>query len=432
MQRVKDELGLSAIILSIKRKPRRGLCALFKKPTVIVTAAYEEKTSAEKLADEQLQADKQAVQQKAQSFLKSQGRPTAASAGEPSAVIPLRQPPAKNGLGAGNMMKDVQLSDQQQRIESLQSKLNATEDLLAKVFAQLNIAEQMARKADARKYDNNMIQMFFESLVGQGVAPEIAEKLLENADSIDERDNIDISLIIKIVYNNIIEILGEPRVVEVDTDRQDVQVVAFMGPTGVGKTTTIAKLSSILTINYYMRVGLITADTYRIAAVEQLKTYADILGLDVQVVYNPEDIENNVDRLRPLHDVVLIDTAGRSHRKEETLAELKEMLDCVPDCQRYLVLSVTTKYEDLLSIVNAYKELTDFDLIFTKLDETAALGSILNICYLTGKQVSYITFGQNVPDDIEIAQPDKIAKALLGLSTASGDGQVSGRGGGYY
>jgi len=188
-----------------------------------------------------------------------------------------------------------------------------------------------------------------------------------------------------------------------------------MGPTGVGKTTTIAKLSSVLSLNHNMKVGFITADTYRIAAVEQLKTYAEILGLDVRVVYSNDDIENSVDEMRILNDVILIDTAGRSHRNEDNVVELAGILNSLPDSRHYLVLSATTKCEDMLEIIHTYETVTDFDLIVTKLDETASLGSILNICYLTGKKISYVTFGQNVPDDIEVIKPDKIAMSLLGI-----------------
>ena len=201
------------------------------------------------------------------------------------------------------------------------------------------------------------------------------------------------------------------------------QIVVFMGPTGVGKTTTIAKLSSILLLDYHKQVGLITADTYRIAAVEQLRTYAEIMGLSLNVIYSGDEILPGVKRLHDTHDVILVDTAGRSHNNRENLIELKNMLEYIPKSNNFLVLSVTTRQEDILKIIKTYETVTDFDLIFTKLDEADSLGVLLNVCYLTGRKISYITCGQNVPEDIEKIQPEKIAKALLGTgwNSASGD-----------
>ena len=260
--------------------------------------------------------------------------------------------------------------------------------------------------------------MFYDSLIGQGVSPEIARKILEDANSLDSAAKQDINLLVKIVYNKIIGILGEPRIlVGQETGagyKGATQVVVFMGPTGVGKTTTIAKLSSILLLNHHKQVGLITADTYRIAAVEQLRTYAVIMGLNLKVIYNSEEILANIDQLKSSHDVIMVDTAGRSHHNAANIQELKTMLDFVPESSKFLVLSITTRQEDILNTIKAYEGITDFDLIFTKLDETATLGVLLNVCYLTGRRVSYVSFGQNVPEDIEKIKPDKIAKALMG------------------
>ena len=158
----------------------------------------------------------------------------------------------------------------------------------------------------------------------------------------------------------------------------------------------------------------IPADTYRIAAVEQLKTYADILNSEVGVVYSNEDVVEKINEFKVVNDVIFIDTAGRSHKNSDNLTELKSFLEAIPGAEIYLVLSITTKYEDLLSVIESYSKITHFKIIFTKLDETSALGSVLNICYETGKEISYATDGQNVPDDIDIIKPERIARELLG------------------
>ncbi|MCL2199608.1 MAG: flagellar biosynthesis protein FlhF, partial [Defluviitaleaceae bacterium] len=268
--------------------------------------------------------------------------------------------------------------------------------------------------ATEKKYKHSMVQLFYDTMIEQEVRPDVAAHILRELENVDEDGQVDVRLLVKAVYGSIVDILKGPTLI--DTNKGQAQTIVFMGPTGVGKTTTIAKLSSILTLKHGLRVGLITADTYRIAAVEQLKTYADILGLDIRVVYNPDEMEEHLIAMRARNDIVLIDTAGRSHKNAESIAELKILLDAVPESTRYLVVSVTTRYTDLCKIVSVFDQQTDFNLIFTKLDEAETLGSLMNICCLAGKKAAYVTFGQNVPDDLEAIKPDKIAKSLLGLA----------------
>ena len=163
------------------------------------------------------------------------------------------------------------------------------------------------------------------------------------------------------------------------------------------------------------RVALVMADTYRIAAVDQLKTYANILSVPLKVVYSPTELGEYLSELRD-YDYCLIDTAGRSHKNEEQLKDLGNLLDQVPiaDRQVYLVLNAGTKYSDLKEIAKVYSRITDFSIIFTKLDETSSAGSILNVRVETKCPLSYVTWGQNVPDDIGEIDAQKIAKQLLG------------------
>jgi flagellar biosynthesis protein FlhF len=393
IDQVKEELGLDALVLNIKKRKPRGIFAFFIKPTVEVTAAYDDKE--EKKKESLSFAEKLSEQQ---------------------------QRDKENKDGLDKMLKEKKINEQDEKIKQLQQKLASTEEMLTKAVAHLSISMHKL-KDNERKYQNNMIQIFYEALVEQGVLPEIAEELLNDLDQLAEEDEPDINMIVKIVYNKLIEILGGPATIDIAQKANgDPAVVAFIGSTGVGKTTTIAKLSADLILNKQREVGLITADTYRIAAVEQLKTYAEILGVEVNVVYSPEELAGFVASMRAMNDVIMIDTAGRSHKNAANMAELGELLSVVPEAHKFLVLSLTTKYEDLLSIVKAHADITEFHLIFTKLDETLCYGSILNVCYTTGKKVSYVTMGQNVPEDIEAAKPEKIAKALLGLGESDEDG----------
>ena len=159
-------------------------------------------------------------------------------------------------------------------------------------------------------------------------------------------------------------------------------------------------------------MALLTADTYRIAAAEQLRTYANILDTPLSIIYTPEDIGKEIEKFAD-YDLVLVDTAGFSHKNDGQREDMKRLLKNLPaqyERQIYLVLSATTKYKDLIEIT----EFCDFHLILTKLDETSAYGNILNIKLHTGAQLSYVTTGQNVPDDIEVVDTQKLVKLLLG------------------
>jgi flagellar biosynthesis protein FlhF len=382
IEKVKNELGLDALVLNIKRIQPKGIMVFFKKPIVEITAAYDErkeyskKSNITEVKEVEKQEDKEVYQD-------------------------------------NSNQKNKTIFKQKEEIENLEKKLTSAEEMIERVKANLTI-EQQSKHTGVRKYENSMIQLFYEVLTNHGVTEEIAYKILEDATMVE--DEIDINLIVKIVYNKIINILGNAGELELKkVEDNKPHILTFFGPTGVGKTTTIAKLTSNFVLNKNLNVGLITADTYRIAAVEQLKTYADILGLDVGVAYTSQDLVEYYESMKTSKDVILIDTAGRSHRSEENIKELKKILDVIPECNKFLVLSTTTKYEDLISIINSFSSITDFKIIFTKLDETTSLGSVLNISYLLGKEIAYTTFGQNIPDNIEIIKAEKIARSLLGL-----------------
>jgi len=370
MKMVKDDLGSEAIILNIKKTLPRGLKSIFRKPLVEITAAYDDKASPLKKVTD-----------------------------------------IENTITIDSSV----IAEQEEKIKDLEKKLVSTEDMLQKAVKELTIMTQSIKLVN-KKFKYPLIQIFYDSLVEQGVTTEIAEKILGDLAMVKDIDSADISVMVKVVYNTIIDIIGNPSIPVMDSENQEGPLVlTFIGPTGVGKTTTIAKLSSIYILNYNKSVGLLTADTYRIAAIEQLKTYAEILNIEVKVVYDNLELIDNIIFMGKENDVILIDTAGRSHKNDGTMEDLKDLLLNVEGSEKFLVLSLTTKYEDMLNIVNKYQDITDFRLIFTKFDETTSLGSLLNICYTTKKKVAYITTGQSVPDDIEVMSPEKIARSLLGL-----------------
>lgn len=193
---------------------------------------------------------------------------------------------------------------------------------------------------------------------------------------------------------------------------EDQKVVILIGPTGVGKTTTIAKLAANFSLVGGRDVGVVTMDTYRIAAVEQLKTYADIIGLPVQVAYSPKDLREAIARMND-KDLILVDTAGRSQNNHIQMAELKNYLQGI-NAEIHLVVSATTKQRDVDEIVKVFSQLPIDRVIVTKLDETAAHGIILQTCERAQAPLAFITTGQGVPEDIEVASGEKIAQLILG------------------
>ena len=190
-------------------------------------------------------------------------------------------------------------------------------------------------------------------------------------------------------------------------------VVALIGPTGVGKTTTLAKLAANLKIKERHRVGMITLDTYRIAAVDQLKRYADIIGSPLRVVSGSDDLREAVDSMGNC-DFILIDTAGRSPNDTLKLSELRGILAAVEPDEVHLVLSATASERCLDLAVSRFGEVRTDKLIFTKLDETSNVGVLLNVVRKVNKGISYITTGQDVPDDIEVGTGRRLAELILG------------------
>ena len=385
IEKVKNELGQAALILSVKKIMPRGIFRFFRKPVIEVTAAYDD--LAEELEKE------------------------AGEAGNNSHGAQINDEIAleRDKLLFDQMAKSKKISEQQAKIDNLEEELK----LMSKKLS----AGSFSSKKE-RVYSNSLLQLFYDTLIAQDVLPEIAAEILNDAEKASQTSELDINFVVKLVYNKILGILTKA----VDTTVYEpkdgkARTVMLIGPTGVGKTTTIAKLSSNYILHNNYNVGLITADTYRIAAVEQLKTYADILGIEVGIVYEPEELLDKLNLMLGIHDIIIVDTAGRSHKNKENFDELRRMIFAVKEMniEKYLVLSMTTKLDDMLDIIDRFSEMCDFKIIFTKLDETLTYGSLLNVCYKTGKKVDYLTTGQNVPDDIEKMEPDKAAKALLGL-----------------
>lgn len=236
----------------------------------------------------------------------------------------------------------------------------------------------------------------------------VAESLLSDiGDSVDLTDPLTAQGVLR---ERIVEFFK--RVEGINVPAAGSKAVAFIGPTGVGKTTTIAKLAAHFSIIKGYKVAMVAADTYRISAVEQLKTYSDIIGVPIDIVYSPAELKavlvKNQDK-----QLILIDTTGRSPRNHYQIAELKAFLEVAPDIETHLVLSTTTKYKDALDIATKFSVCSPQKFLFTKVDEASNVGTMINLLHQFPATLSYITNGQAVPDDIELADPRKLAELIL-------------------
>jgi len=218
----------------------------------------------------------------------------------------------------------------------------------------------------------------------------------------------------QIAKNIIREIFTVVQVCDLFVTHSDApQVAAFIGPTGVGKTTTIAKLSAELSLKHKKRVGIISIDSYRIGAIEQLRTYADIMGLPCLPAFSADDFQHALARMEN-RDIILVDTAGQSPLDMDRMRELGRLMAGRTDINNHLVLSATMKREDMLEAARNFSTLSPRSYVFTKVDETRTRGSLIDQVMELPLPVSYITNGQRVPEDIMGATQKRILQLVIG------------------
>lgn len=251
--------------------------------------------------------------------------------------------------------------------------------------------------------ENSVEHILRENLLKQGVDQDTISVILSN---IDYSENIED--IVRKIYENVEQMVDEKVKEELP------QLVVFVGATGVGKTTTIAKLTADCVLNQNKNVVLFTSDTYRIAAIEQLKTYADIVRVPIEIIYSEQELKTYFEKWNSC-DHIFIDTAGRSHKNEEQLEDLKNLLDTIINKKVFLVVNSNISIKDFKKVFDIYSNLYgELDLIVTKIDETDEYGNILNIINYSHICPYYVTTGQNVPQDIEKFNLYKYTSDLLG------------------
>lgn len=432
--KAKEELGSQAVVLNVKTLKQRGIFRLFRKDVVEITAALEEMDFVEGINKKKPTFENKKNQSN-DNQKTDNGQQTFASL---SGKGDLSRKSSIDLVADDNLNVKSETAAIEQKLDSLHfllqnqmSSQNQDKNNGSKKSGTVNSAVNDNSAATREESDGNdegkkivkerenanfkFLQLIYRKMIDNEVDEKYADEIIGDIEnSLKKESNID--SILAAVYQKLILKLGEPKTIKV-SDKP--KVIFFIGPTGVGKTTTIAKIASRFKLENYAKVAFITSDTYRIAAVEQLNTYASIIDCPVNVVYSADEMNESLDEYKN-YDLILVDTAGRSHKSDEQMLELKELISKVEerkdefDFEVYLTLSVTTKYKDLINITEKYTDIKDWALIFTKLDETCSLGNILNIRLMTGAQLSYTTSGQNVPNDIEVINEQGLAKQLLG------------------
>lgn len=383
--KAKEELGSDAVIMNVKSVKHKGLQRVFKKNYFEVTAAVDEPSDRIRSSGRTGSRTMSEEDQIRQDILKAA---EARSAENVSLTAGFRETDGRSGRTPS----------------AIEERLDNLTEIIEK---QMNTAEPVMPETVQR---SQMVQLVLDQLVNNEVTEANANEILRE---IDYQNKQQLEDLLASVYQKIVLKLGQMKTIEVE--KEGPKIIFFIGPTGVGKTTTIAKLASKYKLEKKCKLAIITADTYRIAAVEQIRTYANILSVPIEVVYTSDEIKAAIDKYQE-YDLIFIDTAGRSHNNNEQREDVKKMIESIRGYHQeiYLVLSATTKYRDLVKITQAYSDITNYRIIFTKIDETSALGNVLNIRMMTNAPLSYTTFGQNVPDDIVVTDAQFIAKQLLG------------------
>ena len=383
--KAKAEFGEGAVVMNVKEVKPSGFFQFFKGVTYEVTAAIEEKdkyVGINLAADEKITLPPISQQTEKKSSVKLQiAEPVAAST--------------------------VSSEDIEKRLESIsnmiEKKFQAQED------KEKESTEKMVQNSENFKF----MKILYRTLLDNEVDEKYVNQILEEAEKIANSNN-SVDVVLSNVYQKMILKFGEPNCIE--TEGKKPKIIFFIGPTGVGKTTTIAKIASKYKVEQDRKVAFLTADTYRIAATEQLHIYANILDAPMSIVYSAQELNQAIAKVSD-NDLIFVDTAGFSHRNETQRMDTKNLIDGLDEQYEreiFLVLSATTKYKDLLEIVDSYREIAEYKLIFTKLDETSSYGNLLNIRLYSGADLSYMANGQNVPDDIEEFNAQMIVKQLLG------------------
>lgn len=369
MKYIREELGGEAVILSSKPVYTGGFLGLFRKRSIEVIAAIDPKP-------------------------------------EPSQIV-VKQKVKKTVAPPSSPNVDFIQSKRENQEPQTTHLLKEISDLKGMIQGLSSTVQQDIQYPDQLEYAHSF-------LIHQEMDPTIRTQIMDTILTKWRAAKQDVSRaeVQDWLKDSLAEILDWVSKEEMSFQKKFINIV---GPTGVGKTTTLAKIAAETMLNHRKKVAFITTDTYRIAAIDQLKTYAKILNVPIEVAYNLEDFKRAAERFSH-YDIVFIDTAGRNFRNAQYVKDLEKIIDFSNELETYLVLSLTSKQKDMDEIYQQFSTIPIKQVIFTKSDETATYGSMINFIQTNQLAPIYLTNGQNVPDDIVKATPTNIVHTIFGAN----------------
>ena len=424
LRMVKAELGPDAMILSTKKEQTGGFLGFFSKQVYRVTAAIDpvrkqapppsapvvrrEPPPRERTAREEMESSMLAPLARELKDLREKVESLTRREEEARTEAKSAEGEASERQESGINLKNIPRSD----LEEIKKLLLATlaksqegdaRDIQWPVITEGSLLEAQSG-ADLLPDDSPLAR----ELAFSGVSTELVRKIVDTLNTLPlESGNQTVKGRLGETLGRLIKFAGTLKL-----KKNTPRIIALVGPTGVGKTTTTAKLAAMYALNRGNKVALITMDIFRVGAVEQLKTYSRIMGIPLEVASTPKELEKAVEK-HSACDLIFIDTAGRSHKDKEKLDEMKNFLENKIPMEVYLCLSATTKDRELEEILNRFRIFQVSKVVFTKIDECESFGNMVNLLMKDNLQIAYFTTGQRVPEDIEIATPAKLADMIF-------------------
>jgi flagellar biosynthesis protein FlhF len=422
---VKAELGPDAMILSTKKEQTGGFLGFFSKQVYRVTAAidpvrkpappvaapvvYRDPPPRERTAREEMESSMLAplarelkdLREKVESLTRREEEARAEAK-------PVDGDDTAESTDGGINLKNIPRSDLEEIKKLLlatlaKSQEGGTKDVQWPVVDDGGVLKGQSG-ADLLPDDSPLAR----ELASSGVSTELIRKIVDTLNTLPlQSGNQTVKGRLSETLGRLIKFAGTLKL-----KKNSPRIIALVGPTGVGKTTTTAKLAAMYALNRGNKVALITMDIFRVGAVEQLKTYSRIMGIPLEVASTPKELEKAVEK-HSACDLIFIDTAGRSHKDKEKLDEMKNFLENKIPMEVYLCLSATTKDRELEEILNRFRIFQVSKVVFTKIDECESFGNMVNLLMKDNLQIAYFTTGQRVPEDIEIATPAKLADMIF-------------------
>ncbi len=428
LKQIKYDLGEDAVILQTRKFKKGGFLGLGSKLMYEVTAVAEDRIVEDKPKDnrkddEWIDSDK--LYQLKKILAKNNGihgnqNTFGNYQKNPSPSVPsinssheLR----KNYYDPVKSQSERQIQDEYyQSSQPVKSQMNYDDReynlLKREILGIKRMMQDMTVKIQDKSYLPGIPENFrrvFQSLLNQEISEDISKRIVESLRIVSSESSLN-SIEFEKKFGDIIS-----PIIKTDNplkSHKQGDIIFFVGPTGVGKTTTLTKIAAMLTLELRKKIGILTIDTYRIAAVDQLKTSADIMGIQVGVSYNPGELKTMLEKFKN-YDLILVDTAGRSQNNEMQMSELKRYMELSSPQYVFLTGSMNTRISDLRDILEHFSVVSPTHLILTKMDETRVYGSLIEVSNNFEIPISFVTNGQRIPEDIMIADPRRLGSLLV-------------------